>query len=87
MKKVTFKVDDETHRKARLRAEAEGISVVDLVRNILVSLASAPEADGEVHQVAKSRLDDGRTGALAMTPIQPRAAPEPNAKQPRGRKE
>lgn len=89
MKKVTFKVDDETHRKARLRAEADGPTVVGLVRNILESLTSGTGARDEICQAPVARPDDRRSEALEVVTTKPQAAPEqdePDAGHPRGRK-
>lgn len=37
MKNITLKIDDETYRKARLRAAENGTSVSAMVRNVLES--------------------------------------------------
>lgn len=52
MKNITLKIDDETYRKARIRAAHEGTSVSMLVRGFLVSLASASEAETQQRIVA-----------------------------------
>ena len=39
MKNITFKIDDETYQKARVRASEEGTSLSAMVRELLISLA------------------------------------------------
>jgi len=36
MKNITLKIDNETHRKARIRAPSEGTSVSAMVRDFLI---------------------------------------------------
>jgi plasmid stability protein len=38
MKNITLKIDDETYRKARVRAAREGTSLSAMVRDFLLSL-------------------------------------------------
>jgi len=40
MKNITLKIDDETYRKARIRAASEGTSVSAMVRDFLVRQAN-----------------------------------------------
>jgi len=56
MKNITLKIDDETYRKARVRAANEGTSVSMLVRNFLISLSSRSEA--EAHQRVVAALQE-----------------------------
>ena len=44
MKNITLKIDDETYRKARLRAAEEGTSVSAMVRGFLESLSDEAES-------------------------------------------
>jgi len=41
MKKITIRVDDELHRRARIKAAERGVSLSVLVREFLVELGSA----------------------------------------------
>lgn len=47
MKNITLKIDDDTHRKARLRAAENGTSVSAMVREILES-QEKEQADHEI---------------------------------------
>lgn len=51
MKNITLKIDDETYRKARLRAAEKGTSLSALVRDFLVREA-AVEEDREARRIA-----------------------------------
>ena len=51
MKNITLKIDDETYRKARLRAAEKGTSLSALVRDFLVREAAAEE-DREARRIA-----------------------------------
>jgi plasmid stability protein len=46
MKNITVSVDDETYRRARIRAAERGASVSSLVRDFLNGLAD-PESEAE----------------------------------------
>jgi hypothetical protein len=46
MKNVTIAIDDETHRKARIRAAELGTSLSAMVKDYLNQLADAPQAQG-----------------------------------------
>ncbi len=43
MKNVTIAIDEDTHRKARIYAAAQGTSLSALVKNYLIALAGDPE--------------------------------------------
>ena len=51
MKNITLKIDDETYRKARLRAAEKGTSLSALVRDFLGREAAAEE-DREARRIA-----------------------------------
>jgi plasmid stability protein len=46
MKNVTIAIDDETHRKARIRAAELGTSLSAMVKDYLNQLADAPQMQG-----------------------------------------
>jgi hypothetical protein len=46
MKNVTIAIDDETHRKARIRAAELGTSLSAMVKDYLNQLADAPQQQG-----------------------------------------
>lgn len=52
MKNITLKIDDETYRKARIRAASEGTSVSAMVRDFLIR--EAGEADDREERKAKA---------------------------------
>ena len=54
MKNITLKIDDDTYRKARIRAAHEGTSVSAMVREFLVREAS--DAANDSHQRIVSQL-------------------------------
>lgn len=66
MKNITLKIDDETYRKARIRAAQEGTSVSAMVKEFLVKQAGE-EDERESHRVAALeelyRIADGRRQA------------------------
>ena len=51
MKNITLKIDDETYRKARIRAASEGTSISAMVREFLVREVSTEE-DRETRRIA-----------------------------------
>lgn len=65
MKNITLKIDDETYRKARLRATENGTSVSAMVRDFLVRDALSGE-DRESRRIAALedlyRISDARGG-------------------------
>lgn len=50
MKNITLKIDDETYRKARIRAASEGTSVSAMVRDFLIREVAEQE-DRETRRV------------------------------------
>ncbi len=54
MKNITVSVDDETYRRARIRAAEEGKSVSALVRDLL---NSAPVRDAEFRRLEQLEKD------------------------------
>lgn len=75
MKNITLKIDDETYRKARLRAAAKGTSVSAMVRVMLESLEKDQAAEELAEQTRVKRLLDLYAEADAKaqneTPQQP----------------
>ena len=63
MKNITLKIDDETYRKARIRAASEGTSVSAMVRDFLIREAGEEDdrearrvkALEELYQIAEKR--------------------------------
>ena len=51
MKNITLEIDDETYRKARIRAASVGISISAMVREFLVAQTSIVE-DRESRRIA-----------------------------------
>ena len=83
MKNITVSIDEETHRRARIKAAELGTSVSALVRNYLSSLVSRPATDGETETVDERRrrllrqaIDDitANGGGLRMSENLPRDA-------------
>ena len=54
MKNVTISLDDETHRRARIRAAERGKSLSGLVRDLLVEEASPGSGAGDEQQIRRS---------------------------------
>ncbi|MCU0781036.1 MAG: hypothetical protein MUF04_08040 [Akkermansiaceae bacterium] len=52
MKNITLKIDDETYRKARVRAAREGSSVSAVVRGFLAGFAEDGDAGAHTRHVA-----------------------------------
>ncbi|RYD18498.1 MAG: hypothetical protein EOP88_22370 [Verrucomicrobiaceae bacterium] len=74
MKNITLKVDDETYRKARIRAAEKGTSVSAMVREFLTGQANAENeqerrriaALDELYKVADTR---GKSANQSLTPL------------------
>ena len=64
MKNVTIALDDETHRKARIRAAELGTSLSALVKTYLAELTDAPASPNGVRemQVAFKQAETVKTG-------------------------
>jgi plasmid stability protein len=65
MKNITVTVDDETYRKARIKAAERGTSVSALVKGFLTELAvgeSNPERLKRDERALRERIDTFRTG-------------------------
>lgn len=52
MKNITLKIDDETYRKARLKAAENGTSVSAMVREILIRETEDDDGDREARRIA-----------------------------------
>ncbi len=83
MKNITVSIDEETHRRVRIKAAELGTSVSALVRGYLITLISGPatEVEGETADDRRRRLlkevvDDitARDGGLRMSENLPREA-------------
>lgn len=78
MKNITLKIDDETYRKARIRAAAGGTSVSAMVRDFLVrQIDTEEERDArriaaleEIYRIAEER------GKPRSEPVKPLARDE-----------
>jgi plasmid stability protein len=73
MKNITLRIDDETYRKARIRAANEGTSVSAMVRDFLVRQAGEEE-DREARRI--SALDElyriaNKRGKKRTKPLKP----------------
>ncbi len=74
MKNITLKIDDETYRKARIRAASEGTSVSAMVRDFLIRQANESDdrdsrriaALDELFRIAESR---GRARVDSLEPL------------------
>ena len=73
MKNITLKIDDETYRRARMRAAREGTSISAMVRDFLNTQANA-EDERENRRIAALeelyRLAEAR-GAARTAPLKP----------------
>lgn len=58
MKNVTLKIDDETYRRARVRAASRGTSVSAMVRQFLSSLSANSDSDEQQHQRIVDKLKE-----------------------------
>jgi len=71
MKNITLKIDDETYRKARMRAASEGTSISAMVRDFFKQQANAEDerenrriaALDELYRIAEARAK-ARPGSL-----------------------
>lgn len=71
MKNITLKIDDETYRKARMRAASEGTSISAMVRAFLNQQANAEDerenrritALDELYRMAEAR---GKARAVSL---------------------
>jgi len=78
MKNITLKIDEETYRKARVRAAAEGTSVSAMVRDFLVRQMDHEDeresrriaALEEIYRIAEAR------GQSRPEPLKPLARDE-----------
>ena len=74
MKNITLKIDDETYRKARVRAAEQGTSVSAMVKDFLVKQAGEEDeletrriaAVDELYRIADSR---GQARSEPLTPL------------------
>ena len=78
MKNVTIALDDETHRRARIRAAELGTSLSALVKDYLRRLADAPSPEAGVREMPMSF-----TAAPAYAVSPPIAKPAPKNAKPR----
>jgi plasmid stability protein len=83
MKNITLKIDDETYRKARIRAAKEGTSVSAIVKKFLMVQASEDDALDQRRIAALDelyRLVEAR-GKSRAQPLQPLTRDEIYAKR------
>lgn len=73
MKNITLKIDDETYRKARLKATEEGTSVSAMVRDYLTTITAESETAEARHQRIVAALKEIYAEADARAT--PRAEP------------
>lgn len=74
MKNITLKIDEETYRKARVRAAEAGTSVSAVVRQYLSHFASGEEDDAHARRVESLRQLYARADARATSrkrPVKP----------------
>lgn len=71
MKNITLKIDEETYRKARMRAASEGTSVSAVVRDYLAAFADSKEEDVHARRVASLQSLYAKAEARATTREQP----------------
>jgi len=73
MKNITLKIDDETYRKARMRAASEGTSISAMVRDFL-NQQVAVEEERETRRIAALdelyRIAEAR-GEARVAPLKP----------------
>lgn len=75
MKNITLKIDDETYRRARMRAASEGTSISAMVRDFLNQLANAEDerenrriaALEELYRLAEARGKSRTAPLKALT--------------------
>lgn len=73
MKNITLRIDDETYRKARIRAAQDGTSVSAMVRDFLIRQGQTDDeretrritALEEIYRIAEAR------GQARSTPLKP----------------
>lgn len=75
MKNITLKIDDETYRKARLRAAEKGTSVSAMVREILESQEKEQAEEENAEQTRVKRLLELYAEADARAKNEPRQVP------------
>jgi plasmid stability protein len=75
MKNITLKIDDETYRKARLRAAEKGTSVSAMVRKILESQGGEQAEEEKAEQTRVKRLLELYAAADASAKNEPRQEP------------
>ena len=75
MKNITLKIDDETYRKARLRAAENGTSVSAMVRKILASQEKEQAEQEHAEQNRVKRLLELYAEADASAKTEPRQEP------------
>lgn len=73
MKNITLKIDDDTYRKARVRAAEKGTSVSAMVRDMLTSIAEESESNDARHQRIVEEFN--KIYAEADANAKPRAEP------------
>ena len=71
MKNITLKIDDETYRKARLKAAEHGTSVSAVVREFLSEFARRSEKDAHAKRIASLRKLYAEADARATSRDQP----------------
>jgi plasmid stability protein len=75
MKNITLKIDDETYRRARLRAAEKGTSVSAMVRTILESLEEKQAEEENAEQTRVKRLLELYAAADTHAKNEPRQEP------------
>jgi plasmid stability protein len=75
MKNITLKIDDETYRKARIRAAKEGTSVSAIVRDFLASLEKQQADEENAERTRVKRLQKLYAEADARAKNAPRKEP------------
>ena len=73
MKNITLKIDDETYRKARVRAAEQGTSVSAMVRDFLVRQAGEEDERKHAASPHSTKFTKSPTGAVnrASEPLKP----------------
>ncbi len=64
MKNITVSIDEETYRRARIRAAELGTSLSDLVRSYLSALVARPTSEAEVDPQDVETPDERRRRLL-----------------------
>ncbi len=73
MKNITVTIDDETHRRARIRAAELGTSVSALVKGYLMELADGPPIQAQGVQEMQSSFKAESAAALSVLKAAPLA--------------